>query len=200
MCWGRQSRVGPGLNAPTAHLWGGLCLAPTKQTNREMCPTCPTTRLVIVGGEWAQPAPRQLTPRRNAPQSLSVHADHAEHAVADAEHPRLSSLALEARLGPTSATLRSAHKQSSAMCSEVVLVARPEVVAVCAAGVGRSPKVVPKWCQSCGALYGRPCWSLAPKSSARPPARPPAAPARSAWIQRVRAARASSDACFCACA
>ena len=131
-------------------MWGSAPCPPTKRPNREMCPTCPTTRLVIVGGEWAQP-PCTTTTYSPAqyPQSLSVHADHAEHAVADAEHPRLSSLALEARLGPTSATLRSAHKQSSAMCSEVVLVARPEVVAVCTAGVGRSPKVVPRWCQSC---------------------------------------------------
>ncbi len=51
-----------------------------------------------------------LLPGASAPESLSGHADHATHAVTDAEHPRLSSLALEARLGPTSATaLRSAQ-------------------------------------------------------------------------------------------
>ena len=157
MCWGRQRRVGPPLTPPTAHLCGGLSLAPTKRTNREMCPTCSTNRLASSPGAGAQPPCTTTTYScASAPQSLSVHADHAAHAVADAEHPRLSSLALEARLGPTSATLRSAHKQSSAMCSEVVLVARHEVVAVCAAGVGRSPKVVPKWCQSYGGLFRRP--------------------------------------------
>ena len=95
--------------------FAGECPMPTHQTAQSRnVPHLPHTRLVIVGCEWAQPpCITTFYSCASAPQSLSVHADHAAHAVADAEHPRLSSLALEARLGPTSATLRLCGRRTS---------------------------------------------------------------------------------------
>ena len=164
---------------------------PAKLKKRKMRATYPTTRLASSAGAGARP-PSTTTSSyfpAQVPLNRSPFTQITLHTLSQTQRTRAP---LIARVGGQAGTderssVVGARKMvsslSSATCSKVVLVARPTVVAVCAAArVGHPTGVV----VSARPLGGRP--------RARPH-RPLAARGFS-----MCAASASSDACFCACA
>jgi hypothetical protein len=112
-----------------------------------------------------------LLPGASAPESLSLHANHAAHAVCCR---RRAAAPLFARAGSQAGT-----DERNFLCDRRTEDGKQSSADVLESCVGHSP-------QSCACLRGR------------PRARPPASPARSAWIKRVRAAGTSFSACSCA--